>query len=143
MTLRPIATAGGITLSLAFALAGFYGTAISTQHASAVEASTTSATSLPCFVDRATSPTSTDQGTSGTQVRISVEVASTTRLQLHANGELKAVGTNTGCAPKATDEFIVLDGDTYSLATSELTAAALRCETSSGWEETTHMHACK
>lgn len=113
-------------------------------HASALSAQPASSSApLPCFTERAPQNSSNvTTPTNGAVVHVSVEVASTTRLQLDSSGHLKAVGTNSGCAPKAGDDFIIEKNNTYAIASPELVTAALACKTTGDWEDTTKMHRC-
>src|SRR5438067_1038660 len=114
MLLRSTAFAGAIVLGLVLGSVALYSGALSAQAAPADSAPRNAP--LPCFVDRAGARQADTASSSGSIVHVSVDVASTTRLQLDAAGHLKAVGTNTGCAPESTDDFIIENDGTYSLA---------------------------
>jgi hypothetical protein len=114
----------------------------SAQSNTATEAPSSTA-ALPCFTNRtATTLPSIDTPAMGAQVRVSVEVASTTRLRLDDNGNLDAVATNTGCAPKDTDDFVVEHSGNETPASPEIITSALTCKATGSWEDTTHWHPC-
>jgi hypothetical protein len=143
MTLRSMALAGLSVLCLAVTPVAMHLTAASAEPIAFAKASS-STTPSTCFIDRPqTALAAAAPAVNGVQVRINVQVASLTRLRLDKNGSIEAIGTNTGCAPKATDEFAVEKSATdYTPASPDLIASALRCTSSGDWDDTTLWHHC-
>jgi hypothetical protein len=142
MTRRSIAVTGAFALCLVVALIGIDGTSSSAAPSATDDSAATPL--LPCFGDRhVEAPTQSAVPATGEhRVKVTVEVASVTRLRVNDAGAIESVATNTGCAPKVTDEFAIEDRGTYSLATPQQVTAALACKTTGDWEDTTRWHRC-
>jgi hypothetical protein len=138
MNLRPMAISATFALLLAAALTA---TDAAPSSAENVVATGVGNPSPPCFPDRVVEPTS-DLPSTGTRVPVRVKVASVTRIRLDASGDVKAVGTNTGCAPKRSDDFVIESSSAATAISPEIIAAALACTTNDDWEDTTRWHRC-
>jgi len=76
------------------------------------------------------------------QTLVSFDVPAITRLQLAAGGSVAAVATNTGCAPRSGDVFVVVpsEGVDGRAASAEERAAALSLAGAGDWREPATWH---
>ena len=73
------------------------------------------------------------------QTLVSFDVPAITRLQVSAGGSVAAVATNTGCAPRDDDVFVVLPSGRP--ASAQERAVALSLAGAGDWRESAAWHA--
>ncbi len=93
-----------------------------------------------CFADREGAPTPAPQAGA---VNVAIVVPAVTRMRLGQHDEVTSVATNSGCAPRSSDDFIVENNSSFAVATTETAAAALACSTHGSWEDTSAWHDCQ
>ena len=77
------------------------------------------------------------------QTLVSFDVPAITRMQLSSGGSVAAVATNTGCAPRSGDVFVVVasEGVEGRAASAEERAVALSLAGAGDWREPATWHA--